>query len=281
MADAIITGAGGAINGVACVRYWKVIAEAMPGEGVCSASDSGYVRIAGNDDWRGVYTAYGVEPDYLPGELFRFIGATRDGKGVDSQAEGAIVDRIVLKWDTEKAKLLSYECYFSAADHELLLGAYSAEDLTVAAPPTPVSLGMSLDDSPVDHVRNMELVLECSNPHYVTSDTDGHTHRKRGNYDASFKASVYLDDPGILPDKNEIKEVKFATKLDDEGEMEEWWHLKWAIITEATPILDIEGGEDGRGRLMEAAIAGDMTGFKGGIKGFIKSPGLTEWWPPA
>ena len=271
---AVITGAGGAVDGVACVRFWKVVTDAEVAEGVCSSSDSIPVRIAGNDDWRGVFTAYGKEPTHLPGSTFRFIGATRDGKGVDSQANGAIVDKVVMEWDTARAKLLSYKCFFSSAGQELLSGNYSASDSTIPNPPTPVGLGFSLDGVAVADVEKMELTLECDNPPYVTSSTSGHTYRNQGNYDASFKALVLLDNPADLPSKNTLKELKINTKSDGS----EYWLMKWAIITEASPELPIEG-PDGRSDYMKGQIAGKFSGFKEGIEGTITTPSGTVFWP--
>ena len=76
-----LTGTGAAIDGLTCLRRWRIDSRNLKAKGYCSSSDAGPVIVAGNDDWTGMANAYGAQPGVLPGALFAFSGSDRNGSG--------------------------------------------------------------------------------------------------------------------------------------------------------------------------------------------------------
>ena len=269
-----ITGEGGKIQGVPCVRAFRFVGKGIPAEGVCSDTQGVPIRLAGNDDFNGHISTYGYTPAYLPGATFTFQGATRLNNGVEAFVR---VDRTVIRWNTEQAKLIECEMSVSPANDSatslLALGAVTPTGTNIPNPNSPVRLGMNLNNSSYDNVRIMELTLSCGNPRYVDSSTDGHTLTEAGNKDASFRCYTYIADPSVLPADNAIVEVDFFV----DGSTS--WEVKWMIINSHFQELDIEGGNDMRGKLYWAYVTGKFTGWDAGVGGHIVEPdGSTYFW---
>ena len=125
----IISGIGGAVQGEDCVRLWSTRRISLPGMAICSASDGSVVRGPGIADWQGVYAGFGYQPTNLAGDLFQFVGSTRDGKGATSIADGAIVAQTNINWDIEGNKFIEYTNFFEAATGALTYGSASATDV--------------------------------------------------------------------------------------------------------------------------------------------------------
>ena len=261
----VITGEGGAVGGAVCVRLYKVERINEPARAVCSASDGAVIRLGGIDDWRGIYMAYGHTPAVLPGDLFQFIGATRDGKGASSVANGAIVERIRISWDIEgKDQFIQHAVQFARATGALSFGAASATDVSTPDPAT--SRSMTINLTGCTELRKMDLELISHNPRFVTGSTAGGRERKAGTKDGRFTCKIYTEDADF-PANESIDEVEFSVG----GGLN--WTMKWALLTLTAPLLRIENG------LFEADLAGEFTGYKDGSKGNITSPAGVAWWP--
>ena len=263
MAADIISGIGGAVQGEECVRLWSTRRISLPGMAICSASDGSVVRGPGIADWEGVYAGFGYQPTNLAGDLFQFAGATRDGKGATSVADGAIVAQTNIDWDIEGNKFIEYTNFFMAATGVLTYGSASASDTSTPNPTQSRDATLSLTGC--IELRKMQLVLISLNPKAVTAATAGRTERVPGNQDARFTAKIYTKDANF-PAEEAIVETLFGVG----GGL--FWTLKWMIITLTAPLLPLGGG------LFEADIAGKFTGFTGGAKGNITAPDGTIWW---
>ncbi len=259
----VISGIGGAVDGVNCSRLWKVARIIEPAFAVCSASDGAVIRARGISDFRGVYLGSGHTPPKLPGELFQWTGSTRDGKGATTEANGAIVEQVDIDWDIEGAKFIEYACHFAAATGALTLGTASATDASTPNPSESRSCEINLTGC--TELRKMKLTLLSRNPSYVTGSTAGRRERVAGVKDGRFTCKIYTEDANF-PAENAIEEVTFGVG----GGL--GWTMKWAIITLTAPLLDLGGG------LFEADLAGQFTGYYNGSKGNITSPAGTAWW---
>jgi hypothetical protein len=239
-------------------------------ECVCSASDGGRIRIAGNRDWQGYARGLGYQPEKLPGEDFTFTGSTRDGNGVEGSA---YCEALKVHWNTARGKYIWYELLF-AADGQLARGSYSATDTGTPNTPSPRGLGISLDSSAEDNVMRMDLVLACSGAPYVDSGTDGWTYREAGNFDGYVQYVRRFDDWADLPVQGEIYQVD----VDCTGSLT--WRMKWARIALVQELVPIKPPERGRPKLLYALVVAKFTSFDDSdTKGEIVAPDSTIWWP--
>ncbi len=256
---------------MSCLRDFRVGLRCELPELVCSASDGGRIRIAGNRDWQGYARGFGYQPEILPGEDFTFTGATRDGKGMQGSA---YVEAVKIHWNTARGKYIWYELLFSA-DGELAFGNYSVTDSAVPDPPSPRGLGIALDTADEDNVMRMDLVLACTGVPYVDSSTDGWTYREAGNFDAYVQYTRRVADFTDLPTAGEI----YQLDLDATGVLT--WRMKWARVAVKYPRIPILGAKDGKAKFVTALVVAKWTAFDDeGTKGEILAPDTTQWWPP-
>ncbi len=264
MSEKIISGRGGAVNGQPCVDFWKVARRSRLAKAECSAAGGAVVRGPGIFDWRGIYTGYGHTPSVLPGEVFQFKGNTRDGKGAQSAASGAILDRTEITWDIEDGKFIRFANQFSCATGDISFGDVTASDGSIPEPSGPRDC--TLDLTGCTELRKMKLVLMCKNPPAVTSSTSGGTERDEGNKDALFECTIYTKDASF-PDESAIATINFGVG----GGLS--WTMKSSIVTLVAPLLPIRGG------YFQADLAGEWTAFTGGAQGTITTPAGALWWP--
>jgi len=269
MAANIISGKGGAVNGENCVRLWQVARVTAPAEAVCSASDGAVVRGAGIWDWQGRYSGYGHTPSVLPGETFQFIGATRGSKGVQSVANGAIMEETRISWAIARGGFIEYVNSFKCATGALTFGSVSASDTSTPNPS--VVRSCTLDVTGCEELQEMELVLKCISPSAVTATTAGGTERDVGNKDAEFTARILTKDASF-PTESQVQVVNF-----DVGSGLSWT-MTWGIVTLVAPLLPIEGPDLQPG-FFQAQLAGKFTGYYSGTKGSITTPAGASWWP--
>ena len=260
----VISGIGGAVSGHECVNLWKLARISEPAVAVCSASNGSVIRIPGLEDWQGVFTGYGHTPAVLPGDLFQFIGATSEGKGASSVANGAIAEQVDINWDIEGGKIIDYAVYFACATGVITFGAASASDTSVPNPSSARSCTLNLTGC--EELRKMKLTLMSKNPSYVTATTAGQRERVAGIKDAKFEAKIYTDDASF-PTIAQVTGLEFGVG----GGLS--WAMTSAIITLTAPMLPLGGG------LFEADIAGEFTGYSGGVEGTITTPAGAAWWP--
>jgi hypothetical protein len=270
-----LTGTGAAIDGLTCLRRWRIDSRNLKAKGYCSSSDAGPVIVAGNDDWTGMANAYGAQPGVLPGALFAFSGSDRNGSGYTGNA---IATKAHMFWDVESADILYHVLYF-AGRGALTKGANAVTD---AGHPTPIGareLGLMIDNTRFS-VRQMELEVENLAAEYADTSTAGTIGRAEGNYAARFKALCYYDDVADLPVEKTFKNLVFQTVSGAASTT--GWNLKYAFIEQVITDINIEGDKEGdayRSKGNEALIIGDWSAFYGTFTGTIIAPDATVIWP--
>jgi len=256
------TGENGAINGVPCLRRYRVISTASPATGVCSASGGGQFAMPGNTDFRAVAVAYGVEPPATaqPGEEFTFTAF--DG-GVGFTSTNAYVDKVRMFWNVEDADMLYYELYFSG--NGVLTADDSAVDATTASPVSAMGMGATIDDEAFD-IRRAMLEISCPGVPFVDSaSTSGITEREKGNYTASFEIEAYTK--ADLPTKNALVSFTIdALVADDDA-----WDLDYMLITEAASEM-VKGDQQGRGVGNACKLKGIWSAYSDDEQGHILTP---------
>lgn len=236
-----ISGVGGAVDGVACVRKWSISSTADLKAFACSATDGATSRVPGNTDWSGSYDAYGPLPAHFPGESFTFTGDMGNGKGATGDA---MVDQTEINWDIEGAEVISHTVAFSS-NGALTLGVSVAADATIAAPYASVGTMVSIfapgatyvpgtDD--IDDVKNMTLTMTAANPTYADSATGGVVKRGVGNIDLSGSYEINVDDPTAIIVPNAIHAIRFWV------DATEYWEILCGIFGDASNFeVDREG----------------------------------------
>jgi hypothetical protein len=262
------TGERAAIDGITCLRSWKMEESGKPGGPVwCSASGGGPVGVVGNDDWQGVAVAVGHTPARLPGDAFTFTGDVGNGKGVSGSA---LCVGIGVNWNVEGAELIYHEIYF-AGDGALTRGAYSEAD---AGTPNPVSAkGLYAAIDSVDFaIRQAKFVFESPPAEYNDSSTAGHTNRVVGPYRGSVVLRCYFDDFDDLPEENTFVTLALQVSVTQS------WLIDYIYVDKVLAVVEI-AGPDGRAVGIEATIQGTWFGYYGTAEGQIVTPAGVTLWP--
>ena len=271
-----ISGAGSKVTGFSCVRRWIVAPKGAPAKGYCSDSDSGPIIIPAGMDWGGLVAGYGTFPPYLPGATFQLVAANRLNLGYQSEENGAIVDRVLMRWDSQRPELINYVLWFSAATEAITAGSYTPSSGAVPNPPNPVGLGLKLDGAEQVGIFQMQLDIRNLTIPYRDSSTGANTARTAGNYKANFQYLQHITDPSTqLLARDAPKIMLFETTDAWAG----YWEMRYGLVTEIEVEADVEGGGDGQGKLHQATVSGEWTGWKTGSKGTIITPSGTIWWP--
>lgn len=270
----VLTGENGKIDGIPCLRHFRIVDSATPATGYCSTSKNGPFAIAGNTDWRGMANAYGAVPAKTPGSTFEF-GCTDGTTGYTTAAGGAIVDRVKVHWDVEAGDLLYHEIYFSGV-LALTAGANTETDTSVPAPASAIGLQCNFGGSDFD-IRKAVLDIACLNPDYNDSSTGGVTARLAGNYAASFEMLGFFSSYSALPTKNSVQTFTIdATDTDT-------WDINYMIINDVSTDV-VLADEQGRAVPNACSIKATWTGWSSAataVRGYIIDPAETKIWGAA
>lgn len=246
----VISGVGGAVNGVSCVMDWKIAYSGPAAPWAASCTAQGYGRLAGNADWRGIYHALGDNPVVFPTKALSFIGATSGTPGI---AGDAMASRLRILWDMEQARPIEHWVEFGGNGALTLSG--SALDATTPNPEAANAATCTFGE-----VRRMELIVLAKNPRYATNATTGFYKRVAGNVDAEFRIESL--EGSSLPTPHSIASLNMGN-----------WDLDWAIYDEVAG-MEVDIHTPG---IVTAICAGHWTGYKDDSQGFIKGPGGIKW----
>ena len=266
-----ITGKKAAVNGLQCLREWRITDSTEPVEaGPCSDSDGAMVTAEGNDDWSGSVLGLGAAPPAMafPGRTFTFTGALRNKKGLTGPA---IVDALTVYWDVENADVLYYKLDFSG-NGALTRGSYTITSAAVPAPTTAKGMG-ALFDTTLCPIRRGILNVRCENGEYVDTSTAGCVKRDQGNFVGQFQLDCYFDDFETLPTKNSFKELKLQTAAST------YWIMKFAQILNVDHVVPIRGEGRSKAIGVHATVSGTWSGYHGGVQGGITDPAGNAIWP--
>ncbi|MFZ5832405.1 MAG: hypothetical protein ACOY3P_20150 [Planctomycetota bacterium] len=262
------TGRGGQIDGINCLSRFRLREYATRAAVVCSASDGAEIVGPGNVGWEGVAVAYGHTPPVLPGEAFTFTGVDSGGTGLRG---AAIVDKVVIFWPVEDARLpVHYHLQFSSRG-ALTAGLYSASAESPPLPLWPTGLGLKIDDVAFA-VREMRLTIESLNAKRNDTATAGVTVHEPGNLRALVEASAYFDDFRNLPRANDLVDLKL-----DAGDSD-YWHLQWGRVNPMEPQVVLA---DAQGRAVGNSVdlAFHWSSVEAGTAGQIVTPAGASFWP--
>lgn len=272
----VLSGIGGAVDGIPCVRTWTISTTADVQNAVCSASKQGTIVIDGNEDWSGSFTSYGHTPTRMPQDTFTFTGSI---DGTNGATGAAIVDSVEISIDIEAGGIIMLTTNFSG-NGAVTLGAAVATDSTT--PSLSSSIGTKVEvgtmvASPVyteiTDVRTVTITITADNQSYVSSATSGQTKRTAGNISATIAVTVYDDDFGDLPavnDDNRLRVYVDATTF--------WLFefVKWAEASDLT--VDREAAA-----IVGATLNAQWSAFSPvdgtSTEGQIVQPDTTVWWP--
>lgn len=279
----VISGVGGAIDGVGTVRKWTLSASAEVTMWVASGSKQGTSRVAGARDWTGSYDAYGHTPTHMPGDSFTFTGSYDGTNGWTGPAK---VESVTINWNQETSEPISHTVAFSS-DGAITLGAAAATDATTPQPSPSVGCIIKAADPSatpsyveINDIRSATLTITRALKPYRSSSTvsGGESRTKRvvgGAFDFTFSYSLYEGDPSNLFEPNAVKH--FQVFVDTVPTLH--WELKWVRMTELSDIeVDHETGE-----LVGATQNGEMCGFTDiatvSTEGKLADPTPTTIWP--
>jgi hypothetical protein len=272
----MLSGKQGAVNGIPCVRSWKVVTSADVQAFITSSTSGGTGRKAGNKKWTGEYKGYGSLPAVAPGESFTFGGSIDGVKGCSGSA---IVDKVEIVIDIEGGKIIEHTVTFTG-NGALTLGAAAYFDYTVADAPTSIgckvllgTVAASPEYTELTNVRKVTLSMSADNKTFVNSSTAGETGAVSGNIDAEVSISVHTVDFSALPTLNTVKSVQVFVNAT------EFWQVDWMIFDEASDLeVNPESG-DIVGATLTAKLAGVQTISAVDTIGAITDPEETVIWP--
>lgn len=282
MAHSVISGVGGAVDGVGTVGKWTMVSSADLKKWLASGSKQGASRLPGPRDWSATYTALGFLPQKMPGDTFTFTGSLDGTNGV---VGAAMVDGVTIDWNQETGDPITHTVSFSS-NGALALGAAVATDVTTPEAVSSVGCIIKASDplgSPsfteIEDIRSATLTITRANTPYVSSSTvsngEARTKRIAGPWDFAFSYSQYEGDPAMLFEPNTVKH--FQVFVNDTL----YWELKWVRMGELSGVeSDHETGE-----LVTATQNGEMEGWTDvegtPSEGVIKTPEVapTTIWP--
>jgi hypothetical protein len=262
---AILRGKHGAVDGANTVRHWMVAAEADDNDYHASNTQGGTGRADGNKDWGGWYRAYGHTPYMWPGTQYTFSGVMTTGVGATGVC---LCERVRIVCPTEEGKPIWHQAWF-AANGDLTLGAATATDATIPAPPTSIGRKVSFDGTDQDDVRGWVLEFICPRVRYASSTTAGLYKGAADNIDARLTVNVYAANFNTLPTRNTDYTVKAYTAAGT------YWDIQWMKILQL-PQCDVPVEEK---ELVSGVIVAGMQGFNGTTAGYIKTPAVVTKWP--
>ncbi len=275
----IISGVGGAVDGIATVRKWSVNPEADIQAYVASNTKGATGQVAGNTDWSGSYDSYGHTPTRMPGEVFSFQGDVSSGLGVRGEC---IVDDVEISDSIEDGTIIQHVVNFSG-NAPLQRGSFPASDVSLPNPPTSIATKVTIAVpngdpdtaifAPLEDTRGWTLRLATDNQGYVSSETVGGMKRLKGNLSGEVTIPIFTDDFSEPPPENQVRYVRlYVTPT-----------LYWELIAvmfsgNSGPEVDIEAGAI-VGVELNGAHTSHHTINSAGVEGRILKPGLSPYWP--
>lgn len=272
----VVSGMGGAVNGVSTVRGWSIDHAADLTPYVASGMKGGTSRVAGNKDWTGQYTCYGHSPTHFPGDAITFTGSIDGSNGCTG---AAMVNEVTINWDIEAGGVINYTVSFEG-NGALTFGASVATDVTVPSAFPANACKIELADvaaspsySEVDNIRTITLTFTKSNPSYASSGTAGLVKRVEGNLDCSLSYGVYEGDPTAYIQPNTVQFVRVYVNATT------YWEIKAMRFGAVSGVeVDIEGPNVvGATQNAEFEAFYDLSGTM--TEGVIINPAVVTKWP--
>lgn len=272
---------------IARIRSWTISTTADIQVMIASNTDGAAIQVAGNEDWSGSYIAYGPVPEVRPGDTFQFKGALESttDKGIETGADGAMVDSVEIAIDQEAGAIIGHTVNFSS-NGALTAGVITAPAEDVSTPEVYSSIGCLVKYvaaatipgafTELENVRNVTLTLATDNKPYHGSTGGAVAKRTKGNLSGTLSISLYIDDPTLVESmKNNMYFMEVYVSET----------LKWQVHS----IMFNEVGDIGAPRESADYVAVTLTGaFSGWFdgdaameKGYIIDPDDAYWFSSA
>lgn len=288
-AHTVISGIGGAVNGIPSVRTWSISINTELPKWVASNTLRGPGRAVGNKDWTGSISCYGHTPTVKPGDVFTFLGT--QGSDLMTAEEwhhvtgSAIVRQIEVNVDIEGAKIIEHTITFESHGTLTFSQDESAESVTDATTIVQLSgIGTTVKHkllgaetfTELPDVRNVKITLTADNKPYASSSTGGYIKRCKGNFDASLSMQVYTADfSEVEAFINTAREIQI---IFSDGLMWEFKWMKFGTISDMVVDRENAGVEGGT---LNAELSGFETVSDVDTAGYVNDPAENQWWPPA
>lgn len=276
----IISGIGGAVDGIDGVRKWSINSEADLQAAIASNTKGATMQVAGNTDWSGSYDAFGHTPTRMPGEIFSFQGDMANALGVRGSC---IVDDVEITDSIEDGTIIEHVVNFSG-NAPLLRGAFPASDVSLPNPPTSigtkVTLAVPISGNPnsaswfeIADVRGWTLRLSCDNQAYVSTTTAGGNKRVKGNLSGEITIPIFTADFSNPPAENDVRFVRLYVNAT------QYWQIASVMFGGVSgPEVDIEAGSIVAVDL-NAMISSHHVIASAGVEGSILKPDSSPYWP--
>jgi hypothetical protein len=278
------SGKWAAVNGISTLRHWTVSETQAPAMGRASNTGFAPVRKKGVRSWSGQYTAYGAQPQCMPGTIFGFTGFSAPDDDVSGAGQtftgNAIVDSVSMTWNWGNGEYLGHTVNFSG--HLALTKGTGVMPVDAAVPDMPpVALckiqtgapdGSGYADLP--NVVTVTLNISSSNQSFVNSSTIVGgvlwTGKKAGlpdwNLSISQQDNQRVGAPFDIGDNISIKLFTDATLF---------WLLQWGHVRDFTGI----DANRETGAILARTINIDQTALDTTALGLVVMPSGTQWWP--
>jgi hypothetical protein len=156
-----ITGKEAAIDGLHCLRNFRLQLKGVDTKSACSASAGAVLRTSGNADWSVVATGYGLPAKY-PGEFCTFEGNDRNHVGwksgdEDGAGTGALVDWVKIFCPIEAGKHIYHQIRLLGNGSIAKGDAYIATDAAAPTPLNPKGLLFKIDGTSVSGVLGVAV----------------------------------------------------------------------------------------------------------------------------
>lgn len=274
-----ISGIGGAVDGEATVREWKIRSFDVGKPYTASNTRAGVDRVCGAEDWRGVYRAYSHTPSKFPGDEFNFSGSIDGTRGVEG---AAMCERISIIWDIENGGPIESLTEF-ARNGSLEYATSDATDTDDPDPPCVLSRYLKFGgtgEDPETHVFYMKLTMWTHNRPYVSSDTAGGVMRVRGEMDAELLYRQYIEHSTGITDTTARLETLRDTAQDTYLYVTDalYWRVRQLRIEQIDYTDPIEGVA--RPKNAWAEVRCRFAAFAGTVDGIITTPAespVTKW----
>jgi len=289
---AVITGIRGLLNGVALFRDWSVTETAnLKDINHASVAEGGKQRFVGIQDWNGTANAYGLEPDFYPGDSVNFLGSIDGSVGLDGDC---LVTQVVITIPigADDPPTIAYTF---RGDEALTRGAaVVADPATLLMPPSVRGLCPLLSNINVDspayteqaNVYNITITLTIDVAEFNDCSSNGIQQVKETTWDASVSYDQYVDDFDDLiktATSNDIG-TAFNVRIPIDDPVTEYFEFQWLRASELSNMqVNRETGD-----LVSATCNFELSALEeiGSssptvTKGQVLKPDTTVWRPDA
>jgi hypothetical protein len=266
------TGTNFSLNGVPCIGLFQLEKNSQDNAVACSDSDGAEVLADSNKDWKAQVRAFGHTPLVLPNDLLTFAAVDSDDEGWQSAASGAIVRSAHIFCRSQQSEMYYHDLIIEG-NGSLTKGTYSQDAVVVPSPSSSIVRDIKIGGDSVAGLGDWDLLLEAktAKPIWLAGDS-GWPKRAAGPLSATLTFDQYLDDLDDMPALQTDAIYKaYCTSTT-------FWELEWMRVL-ARPVKVVVRGEDNAPEATVFRSVARWNSTVGGVKGYIKKPDGTQWWP--